>query len=97
MRDYNFYVYIMANSLGTLYVWVTNNLERRVYEHKNGLWEWFTKKYGCKKLVYYEHFSDVNCAISREKQIKKWNRKKKENLIKEKNPAWEDLISESFR
>ena len=66
----NFYVYIMTNKTGTLYIGVTNNLERRVYEHKEGLVPGFTSKYGCRRLVYYEACSDVSEAITREKQIK---------------------------
>jgi len=81
---------------GTLYVGMTNNLQRRIYEHKHGLVEGFTKKYNVHKLVYYEEVSDVNVAIEREKQIKKWNREWKVNLIKSKNPVWRDL-SASFR
>lgn len=90
-REYNFYVYIMASASGTLYVGMTNDLERRVYEHKNGLIEGFTKKYGCHKLVYYEHTTYVYAAIAREKQIKKWRREKKEYLIRTINPGWKDL------
>lgn len=81
----------MASESGTLYVGITNDLTRRVWEHKNGIIEGFTKKYDCKKLVYHECGEDVNGAIAREKQIKKWNRKKKEALIKSMNPGWIDL------
>ncbi len=90
----NYYTYIVASDSWTLYIWVTNNLERRIYEHKNWLIEWFTKNYGCKKLVYYENYSDINEAITREKQLKKWDRARKENLIKENNPHWKDLAQE---
>lgn len=93
-KNYNFYIYIMASNTGTLYIGMTNNLERRVYEHQNGLIKGFTKKYSCKKLVYYEHYTDVYEAITREKQIKKWRREKKENLIKTINPSWKDLSLE---
>jgi len=82
----------MASSSGTLYTGVTNNLEKRVWEHKQGIVDGFTKKYGCKKLVYFEEYSDVNQTITREKQIKGWLRKKKELLIKTKNPHWNDLL-----
>jgi len=92
-RNYNFYVYIMASGSGTLYIGVTNDLIRRVYEHKEKIIEGFTKKYFCTKLVYYEHFSDINSAITREKEIKKWRREKKENLIKGINPHWNDLYA----
>lgn len=94
MRNYNFYVYILASDSGTLYTGVTNNLERRLSEHKQGLFDGFTKKYDCHRLVFYEHFGDVKTAIAREKQLKNWNRKKKEELIKKLNPRWEDLSKE---
>jgi len=72
----NYYVYILTNrKLGTLYIGVTNNIERRVYEHRNNLVDGFTKKYNLKKLVYYEITTDINSAITREKKLKKWNRK----------------------
>ncbi|MDD5527354.1 MAG: GIY-YIG nuclease family protein, partial [Patescibacteria group bacterium] len=81
---------------GTLYVGVTNNLIRRVWEHKQGLVEGFTKKYSCHKLVYCEYFSDIYCAIDREKQLKNWNRKKKEKLIRTINWSWKDLYEDMF-
>jgi putative endonuclease len=88
-------VYIMTNTHNTvLYTGVTNNLARRVYEHKNGLGGIFTKKYNIVKLVYYEITDDVNSAIAREKQIKGGSRKKKENLIKNMNAEWKDLFDE---
>lgn len=85
----------MASSSGTLYIGVTNNLEKRVWEHKREIIDGFTKKYGCKKLVYFEEYNDVNQAIAREKQIKGWLRKKKEALIKTINPRWKDLADDS--
>ena len=91
MSRKTYYVYIMASVSGTLYVGITNNLIRRVCEHREGLVERFTKKYGCKKLIYFEDFTYVVDAIGREKQIKGWNRNKKELLIKTKNPKWRDL------
>jgi len=72
-------------------VGITNNLERRLYEHKNKLIEGFTKKYNLDKLVYFEHTTDVNSAIRREKEIKKWRREKKNNLIESLNPDWAEL------
>jgi len=81
----------MASETGTLYIGVTNDLKRRAYEHKNNLIEGFTKKYKCHKLVYYEQTSDIESAITREKQIKKWGRKKKEALIRATNKSWGDL------
>lgn len=88
----NYYVYILASQRnGTLYIGVTNNLVKRVYEHKNGLVSGFTKKYNVKILVYFETTSDIVSAISREKQVKKWNRKWKLELVEESNPDWKDL------
>ncbi|WP_103865722.1 GIY-YIG nuclease family protein [Aquimarina sp. I32.4] len=85
-------VYILTNKKnGTLYIGMTNNLERRVFEHKNKLLEGFTKKYGLDKLVYFEVYQYVNDAITREKRLKSWNREWKINLIKEENPNWKDL------
>lgn len=89
-----YYVYVMASDSGTLYVGVTNNLIKRVFEHKNDLKDGFTNKYQCHKLVYFEDTSDINSAIAREKQIKNWRRDKKEALIKTKNPRWTDLYEE---
>jgi len=91
IRDYNFYVYIMASFKGTLYIGVTNDLERRVSEHQAEIYEGFSKQYKCKKLIYYEYFTDIRDAIDREKQIKKWGRAKKEILIDSMNSNWEDL------
>jgi putative endonuclease len=90
-----YYVYIMTNAHNTvLYTGVTNQLARRVYEHRNGLGGIFTKKYNVQKLVYYEMGNDVNAAIAREKQIKAGSRKKKEDLINKMNPEWKDLYEE---
>ncbi|MFA6897255.1 MAG: GIY-YIG nuclease family protein [Patescibacteria group bacterium] len=93
-REYVFYVYIMASASGTLYIGVTNDIRRRVAEHKAGKLEGFTKKYNCKKLVYIETTRYIYSALEREKQIKKWRREKKEKLIKETNPHWKDLADE---
>lgn len=91
----NYYVYILASKKnGTLYIGVTNNLERRIYEHKNGLVKGFTKKYKVHLLVYYEHFDHIQYAIIKEKQMKKWKRQWKINLIEEHNPEWKDLSKE---
>ena len=88
-------VYIMASKRnGTLYTGVTNDLQRRVYEHKHGLVDGFTKKYHVHMLVWYELTDSIESAIQREKQIKKWNRNWKLKLIEEKNPQWEDLSLE---
>jgi len=87
-----YFVYILTNRFNTvLYVGFTNNLIKRTYEHKHKLVDGFTKKYNLTKLVYFELFTDVYEAIKREKQIKGWLRIKKINLIKSKNPKWEDL------
>jgi len=79
-----------------LYIGMTNSLIRRVAEHKSGKIEGFSKKYSCNKLVYYEHFTDIYAAINREKQLKRWNRKKKQIFIKSMNPHWKDLSKELF-
>ena len=85
-------VYILASKRnGTLYIGVTNDLNRRVYEHKHGLADSFTSRYKLDKLVYYETGGDVYQAIVREKQLKKWNRQWKMRLIEEFNPTWKDL------
>ena len=88
-----YYVYMMTNDHGNvLYTGVTNDLLRRVYEHKNHLDKGsFTAQYNVNKLVYYEMTSDVTAAIEREKQIKGWNRKHKNKLVEKKNPNWIDL------
>jgi putative endonuclease len=91
MQDRQYFVYIMASASGTLYTGVTNDLYKRVYQHKNNLIEGFTKKYQCHKLVHFEETSDIESAIMREKQIKGWSRKKKEDLIRIKNSHWRDL------
>jgi putative endonuclease len=88
-------VYIMTNAHNTvIYSGVTNNLVRRVYEHKNGLGGIFTKKYNVNKLVYYEVGDNVNTALAREKQIKGGSRKKKIDLVDSVNPEWKDLFDE---
>jgi putative endonuclease len=87
-----YYLYIMANKKnGTLYVGVTNDLIRRIWEHKNDVHEGFTKKYGLHRLVWYESTTDIEAAIRREKQLKKWNRQWKIELIEKENPNWDDL------
>jgi putative endonuclease len=88
----NFYVYIMTNIVsGVLYIGVTNDIVRRVYEHKHKLFPGFTSRYNLNRLVYYEHFPDPTSAISREKQLKGWLRSKKVALIVALNPEWKDL------
>ena len=91
MKQY--YVYILASKRnGTLYIGVTNNLLKRVDEHKNKLIDGFTKKYNVHNLVYYEQYNDISSAINREKQMKKWKRNWKLNLIEKSNPDWIDLF-----
>jgi putative endonuclease len=92
MRARSFYVYILASRIGgTLYIGVTNDLIRRVAEHRLKSVESFTKKYEVDRLVYFEQFDDVENAIGREKLLKKWNRAWKIRLIEELNPNWDDL------
>jgi putative endonuclease len=87
-----YYVYILTNKTNkVLYIGVTNNLELRMFEHKNKLVEGFTEKYNLNKLVYYEVTSDIRSALEREKQLKNWHRKWKINLINSFNPEWKDL------
>lgn len=90
-----YYVYIMASHSRTLYVGMTNDLERRIYEHQNNLIEGFTSKYRIKRLVFYEEFDTPLAAIEAEKRLKGWVRAKKIALVEEKNPNWRDL-SESW-
>ncbi|MDP8297100.1 MAG: GIY-YIG nuclease family protein [Candidatus Orphnella occulta] len=93
MKQY--YVYMLASKRnGTLYIGVTNNLVRRIYEHKKGLVEGFTKKYSINRLVFYEETNDVESAIIREKQMKKWKRQWKIDLIQKNNSKWKDLYNE---
>jgi len=89
-----FYVYILASRSRVLYTGVTNDLARRVREHKAGESEGFTKKYRVHRLVFFESFRDVRAAIAREKQIKLWRREKKVALIEAQNPTGEDLVVE---
>ncbi len=91
-KDY--YVYLMSNVSRTLYVGVTNDLQRRVYEHKQKLTPGFTRKYNLTLLVYFETTSDIRAALTREKQIKGWLRAKKVALIESINPNWLDLSTE---
>jgi putative endonuclease len=95
MKQY--YVYILASKRnGTLYIGVTNNLLKRVYEHKNNLIEGFTQKYNVHNLVYYEQHNDIGKAITREKQMKKWKRQWKIELIEKSNPQWNDLYNDAI-
>ncbi len=95
MRDRIFYVYLLASRSRVLYTGITNNLERRLREHRLGEREGFTKRYRVHRLVCFECYRDVRAAIAREKQIKGWRREKKVALIEAENPTWEDLAPES--
>ena len=95
MRTHGGYVYLMTNKCNTvIYTGVTSNLQKRAYEHREGLVDGFTKKYNVKKLIYYEIADDIEAAIAREKQIKAGSRKKKIDLIKSMNPTFKDLYPE---
>ena len=95
MRN-SYYVYLMTNKSGTLYIGVTNNLERRVWEHKSCALSGFTKKYAMDRLVYFEDYPYVVDAIGREKQIKGWLRRRKFELIRSMNPKWLDLATDWY-
>ena len=98
MTPNNYFVYILANKRnGTLYIGITDNLIKRVYEHKNKLIDGFTKKYNIHRLVYYETTNDIQSAINREKQLKKWIRKWKLELIEKENPEWKDLYDDLIK
>jgi putative endonuclease len=91
-RERTYWVYILASKLGgTLYIGVTSNLVKRVYEHRTKVVAGFTKEYGVHRLVYFEQHTDIEAAIHREKRLKKWNRAWKIRLIEEVNPNWDDL------
>ncbi|MBN2313406.1 MAG: GIY-YIG nuclease family protein [Sedimentisphaerales bacterium] len=95
-KDHQYYIYIMTNRSGTLYIGVTNNIRKRIFQHKNQLVEGFTKKYNINRLLYYETFSDIHSAIAREKSIKGWLRSKKIELIETINPNWADLSKDWY-
>ena len=94
MRQY--FVYIMTNRTHTLYIGVTNDLERRVYEHRHKLVSGFTSRYAIDRLVYFEETDDISAAIAREKELKGWLRARKIALIESVNPRWEDLARKWF-
>ncbi len=95
-KEYRFYVYIAASLSGTLYVGMTNDLRRRMWQHKNKWFEGFTAEHGVDRLVYWESFQDVHRAIARETQLKNWVRRKKVALIESMNPEWKDLSREWY-
>jgi putative endonuclease len=98
MRDeYIYYVYMMQSaSRRALYIGMTNNLRKRVWQHKEHVYEGFTDDYNCTRLVYWESFDEVANAIDREKQLKRWRREKKMWLIEHKNPGWKDLAADCY-
>jgi putative endonuclease len=91
MLDHLYSVYIVASNSGVLYTGMTSDLQHRVWQHKNGTFAGFTKKYQCHRLVFFERYDRVHSAIGREKQIKGWTRAKKIALIESTNPRWQDL------
>ncbi len=94
---HQYYIYLLASKIrGTLYIGVTNDLQRRVYEHKMGIKKGFTKKYGVNRLVYFEVFQNIEEAIEREKKLKKWNRSWKVELIEKENISWSDLAKDWY-
>jgi putative endonuclease len=96
MGDRRYFVYIMTgSSLSTMYIGVTNDVGRRVFEHRSGLGSEFAKKYRVTRLVYVEEYEDPNEAIAREKQLKGWKRIRKNELVRAANPNWEDLMPPS--
>jgi putative endonuclease len=98
MREHSYWVYMTASApYGTLYTGVTNNLIKRAWEHREGVLPGFTKKYGVKMLVWYEHHEDIQTAIEREKRIKRWRRDWKIALIERDNPRWVDLYPSLVR
>ncbi len=93
--SHNYYVYLLTNwNSKVMYVGMTNDLQRRTYEHKHKVYRGFTSRYNLNKLVYFEHTTDVLQAIAREKEIKKWRREKKNRLVESMNPEWKDLAAE---
>ena len=93
---FTYYVYILSSESKVIYTGMSNNLERRIYEHKNKLIEGFSKRYNTYKLVWYEETDDVGAAIAFEKKIKGWKRFKKVTMIEEENPGWDDLAKDWF-
>lgn len=94
MREHNYYVYIVASRSRVLYIGVTNNIERRICEHRTSAIQGITSRYRCYRLVWFEPYVTVTLAIAREKQLKNWSRSKKIVLIERENPTWSDLSSE---
>ncbi len=97
MREHNYYVYIVASSNRVLYIGITNNLRRRIDEHKSGIYPGFTATYRCHRLVWFESYVSVTRAIAREKQLKHWSRSKKITLIEQENKAWINLSEDWYK
>ncbi len=93
-KQHRYFVYIMSSISKKIYIGVTNNLQRRINEHKEGKIEGFTRKYKIKRLVYYEETNDIRWAIKREKQLKSWGREKKIKLIEKENSKWRELFND---
>ncbi len=91
MKEHLYYTYIIASRSKNLYTGMTSEIEARIWQHRNGVFEGYSKRYKCNRLVWFERHNDVYVAIAREKQIKRWSRAKKLALIEEQNPAWSDL------
>ncbi len=96
MANKSYYIYIISSFKKVLYIGITSNLRKRIWEHREGVVDGFTKKYNIKMLVYYEVYDDPETAIKREKQLKRWRREKKLKLIESMNPEWKDLYEELF-
>ncbi len=96
MGNKYYYIYIISSFKKVLYIGITSNLRKRIWEHREGVVNGFTKKYNIKMLVYYEVYDDPETAIKREKQLKRWRREKKLKLIESMNPEWKDLYEELF-
>ena len=96
MDEKTYFVYIMASRSHTLYIGITSDLRKRVFQHKWREHAGFTARYNCDRLVWFERYQDVNLAIGREKQLKGWRRSKKDALIGGKNPRWDDLAEDWF-
>ena len=97
MRRRQFFIYILASDSGVLYSGITNDLHRRVFEHRSGVFGGFTTRYRVYKLVWWETAEEPRAAIAREKQIKAWSRKKRVSLVTTQNPGWQDLAADWFR
>lgn len=96
MQRRNYFIYIITNFTNTtLYIGITNNLDRRIFQHRQGLVNGFSKKYHLTKLVYFEEYNDIQEALKREKQLKNWHRDWKINLIKENNPEFKNLLEDA--